>query len=436
MEARLKGNFSVKLLVKGLLLFVMMGLVSCQENDQIGLEITPPGERFDYHIDSSAIIRVNTLRQDSLSTAKRDRSLLGSMNDPVFGRTSAGILTQLRLSSNEVDFGDEVQLDSVILILKYQNGYGDTTGMQHARIYELTESLYFDSVYYSNLDVTDYYDESGLLADFQFEPTPSADSLAIRMDDIAGEKVLFAEPASLEDNTAFLEYFKGLYIKPSPVNGEGSIMYFNLAGGESRMTIYYRNAEEDSLSYDVIINSNCTYLNHFEHDYSGAEAETFINDSAADAGMAYIQTMAGLRAHALIEFSDTLMERSYDGIAINKAELVIPVAREYINDSKPVPGSIQVFNALENGNNGYISDIYIGEEYYGGYYDEDSGTYTFNIARYVQNLLDPDLDFRLKNTGLFLIIKDSWTTAGQVVVKNDPRGERLRLNVTYTVFDK
>lgn len=431
----MQGIIRSKLLIKGLLLFVIAGLWSCETSDKIGLEITPPGERFKYYIDTTSTIRVSTLRQDSLTTEKRERSLLGSMKDPVFGHSSAGILTQLRLSSNEVDFGEEAVLDSVVLLLKYQGGYGDTTVLQNIKVYELEESLYFDSTYYSNIDATKYYSESGIVADMEFLPNPSGDSLAIRLDESLGEKILFAEDAELKDNTSFLEYFKGLYLRSMPVDQEGSVMYFNLAGGKSRMTVYYQNSEEDSLQYEVVINSNCTYLNTFEHDYTGSESEASINDSAAGSGNFYIQSMAGLRAHVRIEFSDTLMQLSYDGIAINKAELIMPVSREYIVDNKPVPGSLQVFNAKEDGTNEFIGDLFLGEEYYGGFYDKANSTYSFNIARYIQDLLDPQVVSRLANTGLFIVVKDARIAANQVVLKNDPQGEKIRLEITYTVFD-
>lgn len=434
MVSHLQGFNKYKLLIKGLILFVIIGMWSCDSSDKIGLEITPPGERFAYHTDSSSIISVSTLRQDSLSTDKRELSLLGSMNDPVFGKTNAGIITQLRLSTNDVDFGEGAQLDSAVILLKYKGSYGDTTNIQHLEVYELMEDLYYDSVYYSNIDLDSYYTENDLIAEKEYLPTPSIDSLMIRVDDRIGEKVLFAEIEKLQDNTSFLEYFKGIYIKPVPTVEDGSISYFDLNGGESRLTVYYHNNDEDSLRYEVVINNNCTWFNSFEHEYQNSEAEPVINDSIGVPGNVYIQSMAGLRAHAFIEFSDTLKELSDIGIAINKAELVIPVAKEYIIDGKPAPGSVQIFNALEDGRNEFINDAFLGEEYYGGYYIEESGEYIFNIARYVQNILDPAIDFRLKNTGLFIVVSDSRTSASRVVLKNEAQGEKFQLNITYTVF--
>jgi len=431
----MQANIQHRLLSKGLLLFLFIGIWSCETDSKIGLEITPPGERFTYHIDSSSLVKVNTLRQDSLTTEKRTRSLLGAMADPVFGKSRAGILTQLRLSSNDVDFGENVQLDSAVLLLKYQSALGDTTQVQHIRVHEIQEDLFFDSIYYSNLDISNYYTGINPVAEFDYLPTPGADSLLIRIDNQLGEKILLADPSHLQDNASFLEYFKGLYLESEFVDQGGSIVYFDLSGGDSRMTLYYKNSDEDSLKYEVVINSNCTWINKFEHDYNSSEAEAFINDTTIDFGRVYLQSMAGLRAHTRFEFSDSLLEMSNEGISINKAELIIPVAQEYIVEGKPVPGSIQIFNALEDGTNDFIGDIFLGEEYYGGYYDSQTGEYSFNLAKYVQDLLDPDPEYRLKNTGLFIVVKDSRISANQVVLNNFEQGEKMRLVITYTLIN-
>lgn len=434
MEPRLQGLFKRRLLVWGLTLFSIT-FWACENDNQIGLDITPPGERFMYKTDSSSVIKVNTLRQDSLTSEKRERSLLGAMNDPVFGKSGAGILTQLRLSSYEVDFGNEPHLDSVVLIMKYDNGYGDTTDIQRVKVYELADSLYFDSTYYSNIDVSRFYSESDILADYEYYPTPTADSLQIRLDDRIGSKILQADENALLSNDGFLNYFKGLYLTAMPTEEDGSISYFDLGGGESKMVIYYQNSEEDSLDFEIVINSNCAYLNTFWHDYTGSEAGMVINDSTQNFGNVYIQAMAGLRAHLMIEFSDSIMKYADQGIAINKAELIIPANPNYITQYKSNPGSIQIFNANPDGTNEFIGDIFVSEDYYGGFFEKGSETYSFNIARYLQNLLDPEPDFRQENTGMFIVVKDARISANQLVLKNDPEGERIRLNITFTVIN-
>lgn len=424
-----------KLLKWGLLFLVVAGIFSCESSDQLGLEIAPPGERFAYHIDSSSTVSMETLRQDSLTSEKRSAVLLGSTVDDVFGSHQASFLSQFRLSSNDVDFGVGIQLDSVILLLKYHGHFGDTSSLQNVKVFEMTDDLEFDSVYYSNLALDTYFDPGNPVADLSYYPTPSEDSLSIRLADQVGLKILEADTSHLIDNDTFLEYFKGLYIMSDPVSSSGSMSYFNLAEGKSRMILYYSNNEEDSLSYEVVINSSATWVNIFDHQYDGSEAGSVINDSTYSHDLVYIQAMSGLRAGLKIEFSDNIMLMAKKGIAINKAELVFPVELDYITGNRPKPSALSIFGVKEDGTNAFIDDIFLGEAYYdGGFHIEDQA-YIFNIARHVQNILDPDVDSRIDNSGLFLVINESRVSANSLVLKNGNPLTGVRLNITYTLVD-
>ena len=419
--------FSVGLPVLGLFF-----LTYCDNSEQIGLGITPPNERFRYQIDSSSRVEMFTLRQDSLTSEKRTSSLLGSMQDPLFGRSDAGILTQLRLSSNEVNFGDEVGLDSVVLLLKYKTAYGDTTTLQHLKVFELTKDLYFDSTYYSNLKKEEYFHDQNPVGEISYLPRPSHDSLTIRLSDVIGYKLLLADTASLSNNSLFLEYFKGLAIMPEPVATGGCLVSFNLSGGKSRMVVYYHNAVEDSLKYEVVINANSTWLNVFDHDYQGSEVQPCINDSTTVSGRVYLQAMSGLRGHLKFRLTDSLLLQAEHGISINKAELILPVDEDPTEPGFIRPKQLRLFASLEDGTNDFVSDIFLGEEYFGGRYDAQTGTYSFNIGRHIQELLHPTADRRLVDRGLFVTINDDRITANRVVIKNSNREDGIRLIITYT----
>jgi len=411
------------------------GFFSCDNSDQLGLEITPPGERFAYHIDSNSIISMETIKQDSLTSEKRSAILLGSASDDIFGSHQSSFLTQLRLSSNDVDFGEGIQLDSAILLLKYHGFFGDTTSLQNIKVFELTDDLEFDSTYYSNLSLETYFDPDQFVAEKSYFPTPGSDSLTIRLDDQIGTKILEADTSHLKDNSTFLEYFKGLYLRTDPVFSGGAMSYFNLAGGQSRLILYYSNNEEDSLSYDVLINNNCTWVNIFDHQYEGSDAGAVVNDSINTHELVYIQAMSGLRAGLNIGFSDSILLMADQGIAINKAELIFPVTMDYVNDNFQKPSSLAIFGANDDGTNAFIDDIFLGESYYDGTYHPEEEGYIFNISRHVQNILNPDIDNRLENKGLYLVINDARVSADNLVLKNGNPLTGVRLIITYTLID-
>lgn len=415
------------------LIALVFGAFSCDNSEELGFELTPPGERFAYFKDSSSFMTMTTLRQDSLTSERRDPVLLGSAHDDVFGTQTAGFLSQFRLTSSNVDFGNEIALDSAILILKYDGYYGDTLTPQHLRVYELLEDLVYDSTYYSNLDVSEYYDESNPIADLTFLPAPTTDSLAFRVSEEVALKILTADTSHLVDNTAFLEYFKGLYFKSDPVSSGGALSYFDLAGERSRLTLYYSNAEDDSLSYEVLINDNCTWVSLFEHDYSGSEAEPYINDSLYSNDLVFLQGAAGLRAGVSIEFSDSILLRAEEGIAINKAELILPIEPGFVDETRIKPTSLSIYAANEDGTNEFIEDIFLGEDYYDGSYHSDREAYAFNIARHVQNILHLDEEKRIENKGLFLVLSNSRVSGNGLVLRNGHREDGIKLSITYTL---
>jgi hypothetical protein len=417
-------------LLSGILIF--LSFHSCTNSDEIGLNLTPPGDRFRFVVDSTAVITASTLRQDSLTTEKRSSSLLGCMNDPVFGQSTANLLTQLRLSSNEVDFGANATLDSMVLLMKYQGYYGDTLALQRLKVYELTSNLYFDSTYYSNLNMQDFYDPQSPVGDYSYYPKPDQDSVMIRLSDDLGNKLLRTDTANLSNNTTWLAFFKGLYLESQPVDQGGAIVYYDLKGGKSRMIMYYHNDVEDSLNYEVVINSNCSYLNLFNHNYAASPIAGLINDSLDTHEEIYLQSMAGLRSHLNVQIPEAIMSKINDGITINKAELIITIPDDPTVGAFPRPVSLRVFNAGAGGKNEFIDDLLLGEDYYGGKFISKTSTYRFNIGRHLQNILHPDPDQRIANTGLFLVITDERTSANRMILKNGTANGGMKLVITYT----
>ena len=82
-------------------------------------------------------------------------NMIGSCNDPFFGKTNASIYTHIRLDQS-FDFRpngsgslDSLIVDSVILYLALEGYYG-SLGPQTFEVYQLAEDLWIDSTYYTN----------------------------------------------------------------------------------------------------------------------------------------------------------------------------------------------------------------------------------------------------------------------------------------------
>jgi hypothetical protein len=417
-------------LLSGSLIF--LSFTGCNNSDEIGLNLTPPGDRFQYVVDSSTVLLASTLRQDSVTSEKRATTMIGSMNDPIFGRSDASLMTQLRLSSNEVNFGANATIDSAIVLLKYKGYYGDTTTLQSMRVYQVTQNLYYDSTYYSNQNLTGFFDQGNPVGELSYLPTPGADSLSIRLSDDFGNSIVRADTSNLKDNNTWLAFLNGLYFQAQAVDQGGSIVYYDLTGGKSRMILYYHNDVSDSLQYEVVINTNCTWVNLFDHSYIGAPIESKINDSVNTHPEVYLQSMAGLRSYIKIELPESLISKIDDGVAINKAELIITLANDPTIGTFERPLTLRVFKAGADNKNEFIDDLLLGESYYGGTFRSNSSTYRFNVARHIQSLLHPNPDERIENTGFFLVLTDERTSANRIVLNNGNADNGMKLVVTYT----
>ncbi len=278
-------SFPVFLFKRGLLFIVLtffLFLHSCKEPDVIGLEIQPPNDKPNVAICDTSRVDVYILKEDSLRTDHLSSNLLGSYCDQTFGTSSAGFYSQFRLPSTITSFGTSTIIDSVVLVFKYGGYYGDAITPLTFHVYELTESIYSDSTYYSNKIKANNGND---LANITMVPktndsiiiggTKTSPHLRIKLDTIFGRKILNATTDQLSDNSKFLDFFKGLYIKTDSITGNntGTILYLSSVSSSfvSGIILYYRN-NDDTLkhNYTIAVDYNCANYNYFTHDYTNA----------------------------------------------------------------------------------------------------------------------------------------------------------------------
>jgi len=136
-----------------LALYLAMVLPSCTEKNVVGVDVLPNQSGLNTTFTDTVTIISNTVKEDSLRTDTLfSKHLLGNYNDPVFGKSQASIYTQVLLPTNNVNFGDSLKLDSIVLTLAYNGFYGDTSIPQTVEVYELNEDLSVGNEYYSDQD--------------------------------------------------------------------------------------------------------------------------------------------------------------------------------------------------------------------------------------------------------------------------------------------
>jgi len=164
----LKSNPFRLFSILAFLVILVFVVSSCKKDPyQVGINLLPPSDTLNVKTSDTASFVAYSVLQDSVRTDETTLSLLGSLMDPVYGSTTAGLYMQYRLSAEAPDFGTNPGLDSIVLMLPYGTIYGDTNALQTLKVYEISKDFYYDSVYYSNQSVETY----GIpLANYTFKP--------------------------------------------------------------------------------------------------------------------------------------------------------------------------------------------------------------------------------------------------------------------------
>jgi len=429
------------------ILFLILGffITNCdKENHGVGLEIQPPNDKLNVlSTDTTTVIAYSQI-VDSVKTDETSVTLLGSLLDPVFGKSTASFYSQLRLSETAFSFGTNPVLDSLILTLKYKDHYGDTNAVMTVRVYEIAEQMQIDSQYFSNQSVAvkeTLLGQKTFTPDFKNDVILGTDTLdphlRINLGTLSAElstKLLNAPADSMASNFSFLNYFYGLYVVAEPANSGGIMLYLDLMSSLSEMTLYYHNDTDDSLIYEYIINSNCARFGHFDHDYSLAspefKAQVIDKDTALGKNICYEQALGGVKT--FLRFPYIKNYYSTGKIAVNEARLFLSC---YETDPELEVASVLVL-VKKNSEGGYIitDDQLQGEGYFGGYYDKYLHGYWFRITSTVQNLMrSTEADY-----GLEVYVSGGAVKADRVILNGtSPQlpsapEDRLKLIITYT----
>ncbi|MDD2634731.1 MAG: DUF4270 family protein [Bacteroidales bacterium] len=419
----MKSNFKSQVHV--FIFLILIGLIfsSCQNEDSpIGLGLISDSEIMELICDTIDVQCI-TVSDGNIATDERSLASLGSFFDPVFGFSKASFICQTRISSNNVDFSDVQNINSLELHLKYSFHYGDSTTNQTLNIYRLLNDVFIDSVYYA------YYKPDPanieLLATAPLNMSVEDSLVKIQLPINLAEEFRDTDVANFVDNEAFIQYFKGLYVTTENVANNGCVYNFNLYEPSSQMILYYN----DSLTYEFYINSKSACINMFEHDYSTAipEIQSLVADSSFNADNAYVQSLGGLRTKLFFPELKTLFDSS--NIAINKARLILNLEDTYLNDRYLAPPKLTLVSVLETGKYDFLTDYKVNSSNFGGEKNEDN-SYAFNIPFYIQELKNGNIDY-----GLYLFAIENRTKPYRAVINNKPNDDKsIKLEIYYSKY--
>lgn len=424
-------------------LTVIFFLSACTKEENIGQDIVElPGDQLNVVYVDTLTINAHSYIDDSLRTDETSLSTLGSYKDAIFGTTTSGFYTHLRIAANNLTFGNLPVCDSIILSLKYNSLFGDTNFYNVIRVYELTQSIYKDSSYYSNMQELTYDPTPLATLNTQFKIKDSvlidgvkqAPQLRIKLDESFANKIMAKSGGTeLSTNEEFLKFIKGLYVTASKTTSGGSIASFDLVSTVSQMTIFYHNSTDTALKTNFIINANCARINvnnHYGYIDAGSEFKNQVINSPADTSLGnqllYIQSLGGVGIKLNIPYLMNLQSNNKK-IAIQKAELILNVNPGSISNIQPNP-SLALVKVDASGNNQLIDDY----PNYDGAYSESNTQYKFIITSYLQRILKGDNP----NYGLKLLATGSAIRANRVVLNGAKAPlNPMKIKIMYTIVN-
>ncbi|MFA9212916.1 MAG: DUF4270 family protein [Candidatus Methylacidiphilales bacterium] len=393
---------------------------------------------------------------DSLPTHTQSLYILGAINDPIFGKSSAEIATSYSIPNNAASFslGNNAIVDSVVLQLRIGNDstwIGDANAIHDIKVYELTEKLDYNTVYYSNRN---YQKSNTIIGNFnkKFSQTDSIantyinssvkipPSIRITLSDDFKQKIQNINTFInvVDTNKNFYNLFKGFAIvdESNFGFGQGGFWYLNLNSSYTSMVVYYRNDTTRLRTEFPITLGNARYNKYNINSKDLTQPKTTRFKASQQRDTCYLQAMGSTRVRVFIP--DSILNRlaAVPQLGIQKAEIVVRAMDGFSTDMFKIPNQLILLSMDSTGTGKLTKDsdteslLFVGG-------NVNNGEYRFNIAR--------ELNFILKNLrekkgnvhyGLSILVPNStfnsfFQTSARRVVLNT---KNLKLNLNYTVI--
>lgn len=444
---------------KGLLLAViLLYFTSCNNLEEIGLEIQGDNLIVSTHFTDTVTIKTSVTLVDSLIT--NNKILIGNLNDDKFGKTSTSSYLHLRLDT--LDFLEDADaiFDSAEVFFAYTLVSGQENTSQTINLFELTKG-FEDSLYYqtSNLDF-----DANILGSSEINPSlDTVDIFTIRADGY-GEKIFnyIKNFDDLNNPDKVDETFKGLRVAPNP-DDEGYALKISLPTSQSPsiptyVRLYYRTPDSETVKTKTLF-FNRSFFNakldlSSNSDLAGLEfGESIPTNQLKNEG--YFIGGTGLTLKIEFPYLDQLKGDDVEFFGINRAQLSFDPIEGSISNYGSPSQFLSFIVLSENGEFNYsrrlldesaitegadgkritVSEV-IGNEtpIKNVGYNSSAGTYPMaEMTSYIQEVIEGSR----KNTGFYLDLNPFTNENVNRLLISDPEhpGEsQLHLRIFYSTL--
>lgn len=368
---------------------------------------------------------------DSFKTANNSFALIGNYYDAYTGKTNASTFFQPGLPTLSEDAATllpkSAVYDSLVIYMR-GNGYyyGDTTQPFAISVYELGRQPSPDADQQDVWNTSDVPVKSAtpLATVSKFFRPSLKDSLVFRLPDTMGKDFytkIQSKANQFSTQDLFLEYFKGLAIKPTNTTN-GAVYGFNTGDSSIRMRLHYHLTLPYKLdkTIEFIITRSAAQFNRVVTDRAGTPLQRHSTEEReffANATTPYSFSQSGTGVYLKAKFP-TLREvlKIGDVVRLMDARLVLKPVKgtyDYYGRKLPSPLFLATTDASNIAGSQLLDTTGQSVQFRAPSIDDLYGVntnYTFNITSYVNALINTPGS---AENGLF-IIEDAASSSKQI----------------------
>lgn len=389
-------------------------------------------------------LSARTVKGDSINTSSSvyGNLMVGTYQDPQFGTVSTSGYMQLDLSTVNPRFPENMVVDSVVLAMAYfGRSYGKNEVLYY-QVQQLSENIDSSKTYFSS-DFLSVFPSNLIKPGFeQVDPKPelvtgntlggTSPTLRIRLKEEVGTALLNLDTVVLDKFNHFKEYFKGLRISSSTIDGQ--VVNYDISNSATKLIVYYRDLDEtepETQDYNFIFTSRCKAFTSIQHQYNGTPLSGIYNSGGVP-GNTLCYSQSGGGTFVAVDISEVTWLNDYPNIVVNRAELIVP----YESNEKYAPVNLMLarFKNAE-GKFSILKDDEMTLLVGGGVRTGD-GLYSLNITGHVQSYLRGEISedeiYLIPNAGILSTTRSILRGPG---FSTDVKSENMRLVITYSFKD-